>query len=146
GGSSDMARILARVPAVAFGPLRGRRRPGRPRQALRATPGRGPAGSEARPPRVHCSRGLTRGRLACHKLRGQGKGGMRRTLALVLASLSAAAGGSLAARPAAAFGHLWHITEVFSNPDGSVQFIELASQATGENALSVMFLRSQANA
>jgi hypothetical protein len=35
--------------------------------------------------------------------------------------------------PAEAFFHLWRFTEFFSNHDGSVQFIELASLGPGEN-------------
>jgi serralysin len=49
-----------------------------------------------------------------------------------------------AARPAAAFGHLWEFTELYSNADGSVQFIEMFSEATGENGLSIMFIHSSA--
>jgi serralysin len=39
----------------------------------------------------------------------------------------------LTATPASAFFHLWRFTEFFSNHDGSVQFIELAALASGEN-------------
>ena len=39
----------------------------------------------------------------------------------------------LTATPASAFFHLWRFTEFFSNHDGSVQFIELASPLGGEN-------------
>jgi len=44
--------------------------------------------------------------------------------------------------PASAFGHLWEISEIFSNADGTIQFIEMVSESTGENLLSRMFLRS----
>jgi hypothetical protein len=40
----------------------------------------------------------------------------------------------LTATPASAFFHLWRFTEFFSNHDGSVQFIELASPLAGENS------------
>lgn len=63
--------------------------------------------------------------------------------ALRVASLLVAFATALAApRPASAFGHLWEISEVFSNADGTVQFIEMFSESTGENSLSLMFLRS----
>ena len=67
----------------------------------------------------------------------------------VVASARAALVGALAAlcltpRPAAAFGHLWEFTELFSNADGSVQFIEMFTDTTNENGLSVIFIRSTA--
>jgi serralysin len=49
---------------------------------------------------------------------------------------------ALAPRPAAAFGHLWEFTELYSNSDGCVQFIEMFSDTTQENTLSIMFIRS----
>lgn len=52
----------------------------------------------------------------------------------------------LPVRPAQAFGHLWEFTEVFSNADGSVQFIELFSDVANENTLSATFIRSESNA
>jgi hypothetical protein len=39
---------------------------------------------------------------------------------------------ALVVSPASAFFHLWRFTEFFSNADGSVQFIEMASLGTGE--------------
>jgi hypothetical protein len=66
---------------------------------------------------------------------------------LRVASLLFAFGAALAVpRPASAFGHLWEISEVFSNADGTVQFIEMSSESTGENAMSRMFLRSSGTA
>jgi serralysin len=59
-------------------------------------------------------------------------------LAGVVAALCAGA------RPAAAFGHLWEFSELYSNADGSVQFIEAFSEATGENSLSIMYIHSDA--
>lgn len=41
-----------------------------------------------------------------------------------------------AALPAAAAFHLWSMTELYSNADGTVQFIELVSPASGERFLS----------
>src|SRR4029453_10736045 len=70
-------------------------------------------------------------------LRGSRRAGV---FALVVA-------GSVAApRPAAAFGHLWEISEVYSNADGTLQFVEFVSDVTNENLLSLMFLRSVENA
>lgn len=67
--------------------------------------------------------------------------------ALRVASLLFAFATALAApRPANAFGHLWEIGEVFSNADGTVQFIEMFSEFTGENTLSLTFLRSAGTA
>jgi hypothetical protein len=40
---------------------------------------------------------------------------------------------ALTANQASAFFHLWRFTEFFSNHDGNVQFIELASPLSGEN-------------
>jgi|SRR5262245_35393963 len=65
---------------------------------------------------------------------------MRRGARLVAALALAVA--ALAPRPAAAFGHLWDISEIYSNADGTVQFIEMASDVAGENSLSQLFLRS----
>jgi hypothetical protein len=57
----------------------------------------------------------------------------------------AAAGTGLAPHRAEAFGHLWEFTEVFSNADGTIQFIEMFSDAPDETALSLMFVRSGGN-
>jgi hypothetical protein len=46
-------------------------------------------------------------------------------LALVLAA-------SIPAVPARAAFHLWHVKEVYSNADGSIQFVELFTEGTGE--------------
>jgi hypothetical protein len=43
---------------------------------------------------------------------------------------------STAARPCFAAFHFWDIKEVFSNQDGTVQFIELFTTASGETALN----------
>ena len=43
-------------------------------------------------------------------------------------------------RTASAFAHDWHITEVYSNADGSVQFVELATQSPNETVLSLVML------
>src|SRR5712672_1794744 len=37
--------------------------------------------------------------------------------------------------PAQGAFHLWSVTEIYSSPDGSVQFIELSTAASPENAL-----------
>ena len=63
---------------------------------------------------------------------------MRRGLAAAFAVALAA----LAPRPAAAFGHLWEFTELYSNADGTVQFIEMHSDTSNENLLGIMFIRS----
>jgi serralysin len=59
-----------------------------------------------------------------------------------LAAVSAVALAALAPRSATAFGHLWEFGELYSNADGTVQFIELVSDVSGENGLSIMFIRS----
>lgn len=66
---------------------------------------------------------------------------------LLLAGLVVAvAGSAVAPRSAPGFGHLWEFTEVYSNADGTVQFIEMFSEVANENGLSATFLRSAANA
>ena len=45
--------------------------------------------------------------------------------------------------PASAFAHLWKITEIYSNGDGSVQFVELSTDTEGETDLTEVFLISQ---
>ena len=45
-------------------------------------------------------------------------------------------GGALAASPAEASFHLWKIQEVFTNYDGSVQFVELVTNFDGQNFLA----------
>jgi hypothetical protein len=59
---------------------------------------------------------------------------MTRTLKCLRIVLCAAAAGAviLAASPATAFFHLWQISEVFSNSDGSVQFIELSTSSSSQ--------------
>lgn len=49
---------------------------------------------------------------------------------------------ALHSEPAEAFAHLWKITQVYSNEDGSVQFVELFTDDEGETDLSRMFLIS----
>lgn len=71
---------------------------------------------------------------------------MARPLAIALAALLAVVVAGAAPRSAAAFGHLWEITEVYSNADGSVQFIELFSEAPAETFVTGTFLRSEGNA
>jgi len=67
--------------------------------------------------------------------------------ALCSAGLCVALASGVVAPPgAAAFGHLWEFTEVYSNADGTVQFIEMLSEVANENALSATFVRSDANA
>ena len=70
---------------------------------------------------------------------------MRRPLAAALAILVALVVAGAVPRRAAAFGHLWEITEVYSNADGSVQFIELFSEAPTETFVTGTFLRSEGN-
>jgi hypothetical protein len=71
---------------------------------------------------------------------------MQRPLAAAIAGLVALAAAGTAPRPALAFAHLWEITEVYSNADGSVQFVELFSELPAETALTATFLRSAGNA
>jgi hypothetical protein len=51
----------------------------------------------------------------------------------------------LAPVPAGATFHLWQIVEVYSNADGSVQYIELFTNAPGQNLLTSHTLASNAN-
>lgn len=51
----------------------------------------------------------------------------------------------LGAAPAGAIVHLWDIAELYSNADGSVQFIELFTSGPFEIAWSSATLRSEAN-
>jgi hypothetical protein len=67
---------------------------------------------------------------------------MRRSIAVAISVLSATFLGGFAARPASAFGHLWDITEVYSDGDGTVQFIEMFTNVDLENELSQTFLLS----
>ena len=71
---------------------------------------------------------------------------MRRWIGASSALFVAVAGTNVAPQRAEAFGHLWEFSEVFSNADGSIQFIEMFSDATNENALSATFLRSAGSA
>lgn len=52
---------------------------------------------------------------------------------------------ALHAEPAEAFAHRWKITELYSNDDGSIQFVELYcdESCAGETAFSQMYLVSQ---
>lgn len=59
-------------------------------------------------------------------------------------ALSAALTGFLA-QPASAVIHLWDISEVYSNADGSVQFVEFFTTGNFENVWSATGLRSEAN-
>ena len=61
-----------------------------------------------------------------------------RALALVALSL-------FAAMPTHAAFHFWHVKEVFSNADGSVQFIELFDSFNNENFVSGHTLRSNSD-
>ncbi len=63
-----------------------------------------------------------------------------RALALALAAIL-----GLAAPPAAAIVHLWDISEIYSNADGSVQFVELFTTGPFEIAWSEASIRSEAN-
>lgn len=45
--------------------------------------------------------------------------------------------------PASAFAHLWKITEIYSNEDGSVQFVELSTDSEGETDMTEVYLISQ---
>lgn len=51
----------------------------------------------------------------------------------------------LSANPVRGAFHLWRFTEIFSNEDGSVQFIELRAPFNNEHQLANHFLRSDAN-
>ena len=53
----------------------------------------------------------------------------RRSLALALGLTSIAA-------PAHAIFHLWEVTEIFSNDDGTVQFVEFYSEDSGQQFLA----------
>src|SRR5262245_2097790 len=70
---------------------------------------------------------------------------MRTPLAGALGMFAAVAGSVLAPGSAQAFGHLWEITEIYWNADGSVQFVELFSEHPGETGVTGTFLRSDAN-
>jgi hypothetical protein len=70
---------------------------------------------------------------------------MPRPLAIALVTLLALVGSGAVPRRAGAFAHLWEITEVFSNADGTVQFIEFFTDAAAETQLTATFLRSQGN-
>lgn len=60
--------------------------------------------------------------------------------------LCAAAICALISSPALAASHLWQVNEIFSNPDGTVQFIELHVPCTtgcgGENSLNGKWVKS----
>jgi hypothetical protein len=58
-----------------------------------------------------------------------------RSLALALALTSIAA-------PAHAIFHLWEVTEVFSNGDGTVQFVEFYSEDSGQEFLAGQVLET----
>jgi hypothetical protein len=63
------------------------------------------------------------------------------------AGAAALLGGTLAlgVAPAAAFVHLWNVSEVYSNADGSVQFVELFTSGFGEIGFSLAALDSDQN-
>ena len=63
----------------------------------------------------------------------------RRPPLVGLATLVALLGAGL---PAPAAFHLWHVKEVFSNADGSVQFIELFNSSSGESLVGGQTLRA----
>jgi hypothetical protein len=60
-----------------------------------------------------------------------------------VAGLAALAAG-VAAAPASALIHLWQLVEVFSSADGSVQFVELYTEGTGERGVTLAELHSEA--
>lgn len=49
---------------------------------------------------------------------------------------------ALRSPPASAFAHLWDFVEIFSNADGSVQFVEMSTVAAGETVLTAVVIRS----
>ena len=51
----------------------------------------------------------------------------------------------LLAAPAGALVHLWDIAEIYSNEDGSVQFVELFTKGSGEVATQLTKLDSSVN-
>lgn len=61
----------------------------------------------------------------------------------VLASV--VAGSLLAAAPAGGIVHLWDIAEIYSNEDGSVQFVELFTKSPSEPATQASELASDTN-
>lgn len=63
-----------------------------------------------------------------------------RILGLVVLALG------LAAAPAQATFHLWRMTELFSNADGTVQFLELGDGANGEQFIAGHVLTSSSTA
>jgi serralysin len=65
------------------------------------------------------------------------------TRALWLAGLLIVCG--LYHAPAHGFGHLWHFTEAYSNSSGSVQFIEMHTDAPGEFFIQGLSVRSNGN-
>ncbi len=67
---------------------------------------------------------------------------MRRTCPIAMLVL----GGSLVfgATPAAALFHLWDISEVYSNADGTVQFIELSTTSALQEFITDARLASRA--
>jgi hypothetical protein len=68
-----------------------------------------------------------------------------RRVVIATAALAAAWGG---VRPVHAASHLWYFNEIFSNPDRTIQFIELKEccGATAERGLSGKWIKSDANA
>ena len=71
---------------------------------------------------------------------------MRRPLATSLATFLAVVALGVAPQRAEAFGHLWEISEIYSNADGSVQFIELFTERSAETLVTGTFLRSAGSA
>ena len=49
---------------------------------------------------------------------------------------------ALRSPPAFAFAHLWDFVEIFSNADGSVQFVEMSTVAPSETVLTAVVIRS----
>src|SRR5262249_52650494 len=93
-------------------------------------------------PRGHGSL-VPRATAPCHyREAGAVEEGMEMRRGIRLGASLAVALAALAPRPAAAFGHLWEFGELYSNADGTVQFIEMVSDVAGENGLALMFIRS----
>src|SRR5262245_16760786 len=61
---------------------------------------------------------------------------MSRHSALLLGLLAIVAVSALAPRNASASFHLWTLSEVYSSPDGSVQYVEMQTTSGGQTVLS----------
>src|SRR4051812_3155205 len=66
----------------------------------------------------------------------------RRSLAITLVIFAFLTGAN---RPVKAAFHLWNVKEVFSNADGSVQFVEMFDNSAGETSVSGFKLRSNSD-